>query len=91
MRFLIMSFWKSSECYAVTMPFVQSSGSYAFIVAFVRLLHRRSSPRQDVLGLYLSRRNEGLGLAAGSRGRQQIVVGGGRWSWEEQVVVGGSR
>jgi hypothetical protein len=91
MRFLIMSFWKSSECYAVTMPFVQSSGSYAFIVAFVRLLHRRSSPRQDVLGLSLSRRNEGLGLAAGSRGRQQIVVGGGRWSWEEQVVVGGSR
>jgi hypothetical protein len=43
------------------------------IVPFVRSARRRSSPRQSVLGLSLSRRNEGLGVgsrAAGSRGRQ---------------------
>jgi len=40
--------------------FVQSPGSYAFIVGFVRSPRRRSSPRQGVLGPSLSRCSEGL-------------------------------
>jgi len=44
--------------------FVQSSGSYVFIVPFVQSARRRSNPRQGVLGLSLSRRNEGLGVGS---------------------------
>ena len=44
--------------------FVQSSGSYAFIVPFMRSPRRRGSPKQGVLGLSLSRRNEGLGVSS---------------------------
>ena len=57
--------------------FVQSSGSYAFIVPFVRSPRRRSSPGQGV-DFSKKSQQEIRVLVAGGRGRQQVAVGGSR-------------
>jgi hypothetical protein len=64
MRFLIMSFWKSSEFYAVTMPLC--SHQALMHSSWVLCGHHAVEVVQGkgVLGPSLSRCNEGLGVGS---------------------------